>query len=544
MSSEPELSRRDVNLAAAPSLFAALVAFVAAGMACAAPAEVEATMWTRGEKLWEFRFTKEEMEAARPRMERGIVWLADDGMNGDGAILCAATNGMRGTQNFWRPLDVNVMAGTVLLEADVKGRNIERGKRSHEGPKAYLHYTLPPGPPSTNRYICTPMQYGSFDWGTWCVVHKIPAEAKGLQVGLTLQGCPGEFWVDAIRIYRAKEVPASEVKPPDEIPGEAKIPRGRYAKNPRQNARRGVACGLGLTEPDFAELERWGANLIRIPMSVKLDGIETDEQFFEAFAKRLDSTAVALESCRRHGLQVCLLMCSLPGTVKTKQAAYMIPEGYDTTLLRRAWRMVVERFGNDPVVYGYDIMNEPSCAPAEWRRIFTEVVAEVRKLDRKTPVITESTAYYYPPEMNVVYSPHIYQPHALTHCGVLSDIHWSYPGYINGVWWDRRQMRVNLEPLIRFQCEHPDARIYVGEFSCIGWVPGAAEWIADMISLWEEYGWDWTYHSFREWQAWNVELEPEKYFDFNPHHMKPAKDGARRRVLLEGLSRNRPQAGK
>lgn len=250
-------------------------------------------------------------DVAHPRMERGIFWLEDEGKSGDGALYCAATNGMHGTQNFSRMLEVPPLVGPVLLEADVKGRDIERGTESHHAPKVYLRYTL------------------------------------------------------------------------------------------------------------------------------------------------------------------------------------------------------------------------------------TEVVAEIREIDPATPVITESLAYYYPPEMNVIYSLHPYQPHALTHCGTsLSSIHWSYPSYIDGVWWDRRQMRVNLEPAIRFQQDHPNARIYIGEFSCIAWVPGAAEWIRDMISLFEEYGWDWTYHAFREWQAWDVELEPQEYYDFNAYHMKPAADGARKRALLEGLSHN------
>ena len=500
-----------------------------------------ATTWVRGDLLWSFNFTRAEMEAAHPRMERGIFWLEDEGKTGDGALYCAATNGMRGTQNFSRMLEVDRFVGPVLLEADVKGRDIERGTESHHAPKVYLRYTLPPGPSVTNRYVATPWLYGSFDWQTWCVVHEIPPEALELEMSVTLQGCPGEFWVDAVRVYRAREVPAGNVRPPDEIPGEADIPRGLFADAPRADAKRGVMSGSDMSESAFGTLQEWGANLIRLQMSISRDGIETDDQYCEAFAAYLDSTiAVRLDRCRRYGLKAVLDLHTVPGAVKTSQSSNMIPTGYDTTTLRRVWRMIVERFGGDPVLYGYDIVNEPSCTPAEWQRVFTEVVAEIRAIDSVTPVITESLAYYYPPEMNVIYSLHPYQPHALTHCGTsLSSIHWSYPSYINGVWWDRRQMRVNLEPAIRFQQEHPDARIYIGEFSCIAWVPGAAEWIRDMISLFEEYGWDWTYHAFREWQAWDVELEPQELYDFNAYHMKPAPDGARKRALLEGLSHNR-----
>ena len=51
-----------------------------------------------------------------------------------------------------------------------------------------------------------------------------------------------------------------------------------------------------------------------------------------------------------------------------------------------------------------------------------------------------------------------------------------------------------------------------------------------MLLSFEEYGWDWCYHAFREWKAWSVEHEgPDR------DHMVPSKDNPRKRALLEGL---------
>ncbi|MCE5215624.1 glycosyl hydrolase family 5, partial [bacterium] len=49
--------------------------------------------------------------------------------------------------------------------------------------------------------------------------------------------------------------------------------------------------------------------------------------------------------------------------------------------------------------------------------------------------------------------------------------------------------------------------IFVGEFSAIRWAPGdsALNYLRDCIDLFEEHGWDWTYHAFREWTGWSVE---------------------------------------
>ncbi len=47
--------------------------------------------------------------------------------------------------------------------------------------------------------------------------------------------------------------------------------------------------------------------------------------------------------------------------------------------------------------------------------------------------------------------------------------------------------------------------MYVGEFSAVCWAEGAERYIGDVISLMEEYGWDWTMHAWREWSGWSPE---------------------------------------
>ena len=81
-----------------------------------------------------------------------------------------------------------------------------------------------------------------------------------------------------------------------------------------------------------------------------------------------------------------------------------------------------------------------------------------------------------------------------------------------------------------FQLRH-NARIYVGEFSAIAWAPGAADYIRDCIDVFEEYGWDWTYHAFREWDGWSVEHEGM------PGRLSPSKGNDRKDALLEAFRR-------
>ena len=95
---------------------------------------------------------------------------------------------------------------------------------------------------------------------------------------------------------------------------------------------------------------------------------------------------------------------------------------------------------------------------------------------------------------------------------------------------DRRGEKPGSVPSLS-QLRH-GAKIYCGEFSAAAWAPGADAWRRDCIDLFEEYGWDWTYHAFREWNGWSVEHEGP-----DAEHLVPSADNPRKRALLDGLAR-------
>ena len=60
-----------------------------------------------------------------------------------------------------------------------------------------------------------------------------------------------------------------------------------------------------------------------------------------------------------------------------------------------------------------------------------------------------------------------------------------------------------------------------------------AEYLKDCISLFEEYGWDWCYHAFREWDGWSVEHSDD------PRNSSPVPHTLRKQVLLDAFKKNR-----
>ena len=526
-------------------LFVALAATLAATLPSSAA-------YVRGQLVWKCDFTPVEavrygVAACRPdEAGRGAEYQPDGGANGDGALRFRSPG-----QDYEIKISVKPdapLAGMLLVEADVKGMGIGDGVRPWNGAKVMMPFT-PPG--QDRQFPQTPNETGSFDWKTWSMVRDFGQPAGGPTLVLGLEYAVGEFWVDAVRIYRVREVPGNEVVPPGVNEAAARIPRGAFADGGRNPAaRRGTMVGYRMEDEDVATLASWGANLIRLQIGgSEMINAATPEAWFTALSNRLDWCGAVMDRCAKHGIKVVLDLHVGPGCTVSKNAANLLPKdylghAYDPSDLVRAWLVIAGRFRDHPAICGYDILNEPSVEPETWQRICREVIAAVRKIDADTSFVVQipgvtDKARYRLDEPNVIYSPHFYSPQELTHCGVgvANDIRWSYPGYINGVWWDKEQLRVALKPWIEFQRAHPDAPILVGEFSCILWAKGADQWIRDSIELFEEYGWSWCYHAYREWPAWDVEYTNTPGWEIGKWSKADA-DTARKRELLKGLSLN------
>ena len=97
--------------------------------------------------------------------------------------------------------------------------------------------------------------------------------------------------------------------------------------------------------------------------------------------------------------------------------------------------------------------------------------------------------------------------------------------------WDFAFVKKQVDAGRKFQ-QLTGARIFIGEFSCLRWVPGAAQYLRDCIKIFEEYGWDWTYHAFREWDGWSIEMGE----DPTDKTIIPMSD--RKQALMDGFKPN------
>ena len=424
------------------------------------------------------------------------------------------------------------------------------------------------------------VRHGSFDWTTL----DVDVVLGGLQIGqdvtlwLGLQGTTGEVEFDLStlriepgRIFFPRENEDYRCEYSEHCSPIFNVHRSSLSTNAndcdfrfvnnedltfvnnaarRPEPLRGVMLpgGRDMVEDDFREMARWGVKLGRYQMirnwnAWKNGPTDTDlAEYDEWINGRLDHLeGVVLPMARKYGMKIVVDVHSPPGGRNKATEMEMFFDARYRDHFVGLWRRIAERFrGNTDVIYGYDLVNEPQQlhpAPFDYWSVQREAAEAVREIDPDTPIIVESNgmdapsafAYLNPLAMsNVIYSVHMYVPSDYTHQGVFGGGPMPYPDPARGR--DRDWLRKTLAHVRAFQLRH-GARIYVGEFSAVAWAEGADRYIADCISIFEDYGWDWTYHSFRGWKGWSVEHEGPDIA-----HMAPSPDNPRKRALLNGLN--------
>ena len=493
-----------------------------------------------GRTLYENQFTEREMDSKQ--LSRSKVHLPRGGENGDGALW------IRDPKEKSNPLYRIVLdpamfssGGYYVLEAKYRGEDLKKGERHYFGPAITLCYKTR-SLKNRTRWKGAEIQLGTPNWTHYFYVEKFqPNDVTEIAIHINNHQGRGEFYVDWVRISEGREIPDEAVVPPENREAAA-IRRGRDIFKPDSRNHysgpitryRGFQVNPNrLTVKDIDDLGKWGANLIRFGFSGG-EPVKTEEEYLrwvDSRIARLDSLMPHLE---RNGIKVVIAFSKIPGAKRTNYASVNLKNSSDFGALEKAWKKVASHYRKNPNIYGYDLLNEPAGIDADdWNRVAEELVKAIRTVDPDTLVINPFVTRFFPGE-NMAYSPHIYQPHTLTHQGVAErGVAWKYPGYINGVYWDKEQLRVTLKPFIDFQQKY-NARIYIGEFSCIVWAEGRDRYIQDCIELFEEYGWDWTYHAFREWPPWSVEHERAAPYQFR----KADRDTPAKKTLLKYFKLN------
>lgn len=317
----------------------------------------------------------------------------------------------------------------------------------------------------------------------------------------------------------------------------------------------------------------WHANHVRYMIRTQFQARVQKISYAQSWQKIIDELPAQLDQCKELGLTAVLCLFELPN-----DNALNYPKGRERltafwnddsnrTLLIKCWQQIAQICKDRDQDIWFEILNEPldwedfPNPPKQWRNWAQQTIDAIRVVDTKHPVVIEvgpgglcwAFKDFEPLKGDaIIYATHQYQPHQYTHQGInnikQTDLkqaylktHQPWPGEYSdtgGGWWDKSRMRKELKPLIDFQNKH-NVRVYISEFSTIKWAPDAAKYLRDSIELYEELGWDWSYHALDEYTGWS--LEHTNDYD-TPKDAKRAEDMTDRgAVVKEFMDRNQRQ---
>ncbi len=340
-----------------------------------------------------------------------------------------------------------------------------------------------------------------------------------------------------------------------------KITQAEQNKQPAEVWKQGFGgMNMAITpasELDFAAAASCGIKVIRVGavadakdmafvIDPKASSTEEDKAHLLQALPRLRN---ALSKASESGLKVIITMADLPGgrfhSCSEGSGSYSF---WESSVCRsraiKFWGYMAKSLADmsPSVVMGYDIINEPytpqdqengffddaSLAHAdELNQFYMDVLREIRSHDKTVAVIIKSTWFASPrsfeilrplPDPHVVYAFHVYTPPCITLYRLLGPTY-MYPGSVprwpccpdDTIEITRDYLQHLLETTVHsWQTKHkiPSSHILVAEFGICREVVGAQQYIQDLISIFQHFGWSWLVFSFRdeEWDAMDYEL--------------------------------------
>lgn len=487
--------------------------------------------------VFKCQFTAEELSGwTLGEQARGVV------LDGVTTLQVSIPAGKATTYYATLPFDIEPYRGKRFnMTCRIRFDKVTQPGDPWNGTKFMLVYDKGAGGRSWNH---ARGQYGDSDWQRIATSFEIDAGAKNGQLQLGLQDCTGTIWFGDMKIEIIDQASIF----PRLVPEDYRVSYSeRVLKEPVRRGMMSPHYGPNTLEKDLPVLASWGANIIRWQMSRnwhKRNDNQDLPEYYRWIDEKIAQAKQGLDRCHELGLRVILDLHVPPGGRNLDGRMNMFDNREYADAFVETWRRFATAVKGHPALYGYDLINEPQQLgvpfAVDYLSLQYEAAKVVRAIDPETPIIIESNEwdsapafrYLSPVPMNdVIYQAHMYFPSEFTHQGVGSrKIGAKYPDPEKN--WDQEALRKYLQPVRDFQLK-TGARILIGEFSAARYAEGVERYLADCIAIFEEYGWDWTYHAFRESPIWSVEMTGT-----NDKPVRATEDTPSKRVLLEGFKKN------
>lgn len=270
---------------------------------------------------------------------------------------------------------------------------------------------------------------------------------------------------------------------------------------------------------DFLRVKKMGMNLVRFYLNYKT--FEDDSKpyhYLDDGWKWLDDN---VSWAKQHGVYL-ILNVHIPqgGFQSTGNGWALWDQEENQKRLIALWKAIATRYKDEPVIMGYDLLNEPGVSKSkqQWQTLAQKLVNEIRAVDKKHPIFIERVNsvkknWDSDKEMNfvlvegenLIYEFHVYDPYFYTH--QLAEWDDYMRNRDGGVWPDpkKRHTKKFLEEVVdkhlAWGRKH-NVPLYLGEWGLykanFEKNRGGLNWVEDMIAIISERKITNTYHVYHE----------------------------------------------
>ena len=248
----------------------------------------------------------------------------------------------------------------------------------------------------------------------------------------------------------------------------------------------------------------------------------------EALEKEFAWATEMLDACRQAHLRALLVWYNIPidpnlGFDQQKPQFWDDPA--QVAEMVRLGGVLAQRFKNrGSELAGYQIQSEPVVyvagrprLPEVWPDALDRIIRAIRAQDPDRWIAASLTMGGSPdyagckplPYPRIIYNAHMYWPHAYTYQGMFEyKARPSYPGWTGLTYLDRKALARTLTPLALFSSTY-GVPVWIGEFSAVRWAEGAEQYLRDTVSLFNDFGFSWSYFSLGAFHCWNPDYNTQ-----------------------------------
>jgi len=264
-------------------------------------------------------------------------------------------------------------------------------------------------------------------------------------------------------------------------------------------------------------LAEFGFNFVRLPTDYRF--WTRDFDYFHPDERVWEQIDACLQACRARGLHLCLNFHRAPGYCINRNDLERHNLWQDE-LAQEAfiflWESFARRYRDVPArELSFDLLNEPpdvgeyGMSRENHAALVRRAVAAIRAISPARPIQIDglgggNLAMPELADLEVIHSGRGYQPMAISH---FQAPWWRerasapnapvYPGLSwNGKVWNRDSLGEFYQPWRDVQAA--GRTVHIGEFGCYNRTPDATAlaWLADLVSLYREFGWGYCLWSF------------------------------------------------